>query len=44
MASIYATLIKDGAINPKTGEPWKVDDVNVIWRATVPAPMDADGE
>ena len=31
MATIYATLIEDGAINPKTGEPWKVEDVNVIW-------------
>lgn len=35
MAEIYATLIKDGAINPKTGEPWKIDDVNVLWRASV---------
>lgn len=35
MAAIYATLIKDGATNPKTGEPWKVDDVNVIWRSAV---------
>lgn len=35
MAAIYAALIKDGAINPKTGEPWKIEDVNVLWRASV---------
>lgn len=35
MAVIYATLIKDGATNPKTGEPWKIEDVNVLWRASV---------
>lgn len=35
MAAIYATLIKDGAINPKTKQPWKVEDVNAIWRAFV---------
>ena len=35
MAAIYATLIKDGATNPKTGEPWKIEDVNVLWRASV---------
>lgn len=44
MAAIYAKLIKDGAINPKTGELWKVDDVNVIWRAKVQELLDADGE
>lgn len=44
MAAIYTTLIKDGAINPKTGEPWKVEDVNVIWRAKVQELLDADGE
>lgn len=40
MAAIYATLIKDGAINPKTGESWKVEDVNVIWRASVKKLLD----
>ena len=40
MAAIYATLIKDGAINPKTGEPWKIDDVNVLWRAFVKKILD----
>lgn len=40
MAAIYATLIKDGAINPKTGEPWKNDDVNVLWRASVKKILD----
>ena len=35
MAAIYATLIKDGSINPKTGAPWKIEDVNVLWRASV---------
>lgn len=40
MAAIYATLIKDEAINPKTGEPWKIDDVNVLWRASVKKILD----
>ena len=40
MAAIYATLSKDGAINPKTGEPWKIDDVNVLWRASVKKILD----
>ena len=40
MAAIYATLIKYGAINPKTGEPWKIGDVNVIWRASVKKILD----
>lgn len=35
MAAIYATLIKDESINPKTGAPWKIEDVNVLWRASV---------
>lgn len=40
MAAIYATLIKDCAINPKTGEPWKIEDVNVLWRASVKKILD----
>lgn len=40
MATIYATLIKDGAINPKTNEPWKVEDVSMIWRASVKKLLD----
>lgn len=44
MAAIYATLIEDGAINPKTGEPWKVEDVSIIWRAKVQKILDADEE
>lgn len=40
MAAIYATLIKDGAINPKTGEAWKIEDVNVLWRASVKKILD----
>lgn len=40
MAAIYATLIKDGATNPKTSEPWKIDDVNVLWRASVKKILD----
>lgn len=44
MAAIYATLIEDGAINPKTGEPWKVEDVNILWRTKVQKILDADEE
>lgn len=40
MAAIYATLIKDGAINPKTNKPWKAEDVNVLWRASVKKLLD----
>lgn len=35
MAKIYADLIKKGAINPKTGLPYTIDDVPVLIREDV---------
>ena len=35
MAYVYANLIKKGAINPKTGKPYMIDDVPFIIRAEV---------
>lgn len=32
---IYADLIRRGVINPKTGEPYKLEDVPVKYRAKV---------
>lgn len=35
MAYVYANLIKKGAINPKTGKPYTIDDVPAVIRADV---------
>lgn len=35
MAKVYASLIESGAVNAKTGEPWKLADVPARWRAQV---------
>ena len=35
MAYVYANLIKKGTINPKTGKPYKIDDVPSVIRADV---------
>lgn len=35
MAKIYADLIKSGTINPKTGKPYKLEDVPAKLRETV---------
>lgn len=32
MAKIYARKIHEGAINVKTGEAWKLEDVSMRWR------------
>lgn len=32
MAKIYARKIYEGAINAKTGEAWKLEDVSTRWR------------
>lgn len=32
MAKFYGTKIKNGEINPKTGDVWTVDDVPKLWR------------
>ena len=35
MAYVYANLIKEGAVNPKTGKPYTIDDVPAVIRADV---------
>lgn len=35
MASVYADLIKKGAINPKTGNAYQLDDVPAVIRSKV---------
>lgn len=35
MAYVYADLISKGAINPKTGKPYMIDDVPSVIRADV---------
>lgn len=35
MVDLYVRYITEGKINPKTGEPWKIDDVPVLWREKV---------
>ncbi len=37
MVRFYGTKIKNGTINPKTGEAWKLEDVPTRWRADVEA-------
>lgn len=32
MGRFYGTKIKNGEINPKTGDVWTVDDVPKLWR------------
>lgn len=43
MAKVYADLIKDGTINPKTGKPFVIGDVPEIIRAQVEALLVGDG-
>lgn len=33
MAAYYGTKIMKGAINNKTGNPWRIEDVPTRWRA-----------
>ena len=35
MAYVYADLISKGAINPKTGKPYMIDDAPSVIRADV---------
>ena len=35
MAYVYANLIKKGAVNPKIGKPYTIDDVPSVIRADV---------
>ena len=32
MGKFYGTKIKNGEINPKTGQPWTIDDVPKLWK------------
>ncbi len=41
MVAFYVRKIKFGAINSKTGEPWKLDDVPVKWRDAVAEALDS---
>ena len=40
MAYVYADLISKGAINPKTGKPYIIDDVPAVIRADVKKILD----
>ena len=33
MDAFYGTKIINGEINPKTNEPWKIEDVPKLWRS-----------
>lgn len=33
MAAFYGKKIITGAINPKTGQAWRIEDVPAYWRA-----------
>ena len=35
MVRFYGIRIKNGVINPKAGEPWKLADVPHLWRDDV---------
>ena len=35
MVKLYIKKITEGAVNPNTGEPWKIDDVPERWREQV---------
>lgn len=43
MARIYASLIEEGTICPKTGEPWTIQEVPAKLREAVLAILKADG-
>jgi hypothetical protein len=40
MVKLYLSKIVDGEINIDTNEPWKVEDVPVLWRAEVEAMLE----
>jgi hypothetical protein len=41
MAKVYADLIEGGVTNPKTGNPYSIDDVPAKLKAAVQAVLDA---
>lgn len=40
MIQVYASLIRNGTVNPKTGKVYKIEDVPTIIRAKVVALLD----
>lgn len=43
MGAFYGTMIKNGEINPDTGEAWTLDDVRLYWRPKVKKWLEAEG-
>lgn len=43
MAQVYANLIKEETINPKTGKPYAIEDVPEVIRPEVEAILAGDG-
>lgn len=43
MIQVYASLIWNGTVNPKTGKAYKIVDVPTIIRAQVAALLDGGG-
>lgn len=44
MAKIYARKIHDGAINSKTGEAWKLEDVPARWHDATAEELEKYGD
>ena len=44
MAKIYARKIHEGAINEKTGEAWKLEDVPMRWREATARELEKYGD
>lgn len=42
MAQVYASLIKNGTVNPKTGSPYTIADVPAVIRGQVQALLSGD--
>lgn len=40
MVQVYASLIKNGTVNPKTGKPYAITDVPTVIRSQVAAILD----
>ena len=40
MGEFYGKKILNGEINPKTGQPWTINDVPKYWRAKTQAWLD----
>lgn len=44
MAQVYANLVKNGTVNPKTGQPYKLEDVPAVIRKQVEKIVNGGGE